>query len=261
MPDPTPDDTPKPPKRTRKRSTAKAAKPDLIGVMAPDPDPEPPLPDAGSATAEGGEAEAAAAAEASSTGTTATAEGTPPPRGETTTPADDAATSAAAEDAGDETAGHAPDADLPDTVLRVERGGIGAGDGRQRRGPHRRHRRARGRATCSSSGAASAPRGPTPLSVEFGSIGAVARRRGAPDPGLSPAPIAAREATIEQGLVRTLIAQQVTINRPTGGAGDDRPARRRATSGRCSTGAAPWRSGAAFAVVVGRSCERVRQRD
>ena len=28
--------------------------------------------------------------------------------------------------------------------------------------------------------------------------------------------IAAREATIEQGLVRTLIAQQVTVNRPTG---------------------------------------------
>ncbi len=28
--------------------------------------------------------------------------------------------------------------------------------------------------------------------------------------------IAAREVTIEQGLVRTLIAQQVTVNRPSG---------------------------------------------
>ena len=76
-----------------------------------------------------------------------------------------------------------PGPELPDTVLRVERGGIGQATA----GSVEVHLGGIGALearTCSSSGAASAPPAPTPLSVEFGSVGASLGRRGAPHPGL-----------------------------------------------------------------------------
>ena len=166
---------------------------------------------------------------------------------------DDEATSATSEDAAGEPAGP----ELPDTVLRVERGGIGQATA----GSVEVHVGGIGALEASDVfvewGGVGAARADT-LSVEFGSVGASLAGEMRLTQGFAGA-VAAREATIEQGLVRTLIAQQVTINRPTGVlvmiaqrvSGDVRPV-------------LDWRgalaAGAAFA-VVSVLLRAVRQRD
>ena len=235
-----PDDTPVPPKRTRKRSTRKAPPAELVGVMATDPEPDPTL----VAVQEAGEA--AATAEAADEGATAVE-----------TPEPDAVPEAAeAATAADEPAA---DAELPDTVLRIERGGIGEATA----GSVEVHVGGIGALDAEEVfvqwggvGAARADR----LSVEFGSVGAALAGEMRLTQGFASA-VAAREATIEQALVRTLIAQQVTVNRPTGVlvmiaqrvSGDVRPV-------------LDWRgalaAGAAFALVTAliRAAREVRDR-
>lgn len=190
-----PDDTPTPPKRTRKRSTRKAAPAELVGVMATDPEPDPAL----VAVKEAGEAAATTESAEAAGGETTGAE-TPEPE------AQPAATVAADQpEAG---------AGLPDTVLRIERGGIGEATA----GSVEVHVGGIGALEAEDVfvqwggvGAARADR----LAVEFGSVGAALAGEMRLTQGFASA-VAAREATIEQALVRTLIAQEVTINRPTG---------------------------------------------
>src|SRR5262249_5797437 len=122
--------------------------------------------------------------------------------------------SAATDDAGGEPGGDIPAPELPDTVLRVERGGIGQATA----GSVEVHVGGIGALEASDVflewGGVGAARAGT-LSVGFGSVGASLAGEMRLSQGFAGA-IAAREATIEQGLVRTLIAQQVTVNRPTG---------------------------------------------
>lgn len=188
-----PDDTPTPPKRTRKRSTRKAAQVELVGVMAPDPEPDPAL--VAVKEAAGGDAAAAAATDEATTTVEAAGPGTAPEP-----PAGDG------EPAGD--------AGLPDTVLRIERGGIGeatAGNVEVHVGGIGALDAEEVFVQWGGVGAARADR----LSVEFGSVGAALAGEMRLTQGFASA-VAAREVTIEQALVRTLIAQEVTVNRPTG---------------------------------------------
>ena len=184
------DDTPTPPKRTRKRSTRKGPPAELVGVMATDPEPDPAL----VAVKDAGEA---ATAQAADEGTTVVEAEEP-----------DAPEAATAADAPE------PGAGLPDTVLHIERGGIGEATA----GSVEVHVGGIGALDAEEVfvqwggvGAARADR----LSVEFGSVGAALAGEMRLTQGFASA-VAAREATIEQALVRTLIAQEVTINRPTG---------------------------------------------
>ena len=199
-----PDATPNPPKRSRKKSGAKGTPPELVGVMAPDAEPEA-LP---GATLEGEGADPATTDVSASSAATDAA-GT----GETGEAVEAGAEADVPRD-GDAAATAPNRAELPDSVLRIERGGIGEATA----GTVEVHVGGIGALDASDVfvewggiGAARADK----LSVEFGSVGASLAGEMRLTQGFAGA-VAARQATIEQGLVRTLIAQHVTINRPTG---------------------------------------------
>jgi hypothetical protein len=102
----------------------------------------------------------------------------------------------------------------PETVLRVERGGIAeatAGRVDVTMGGIGSLVAEEVFVRCGGVGAARADR----LGVEFGSVGAALTGQVKVSQGMAGT-VVAREATLEQSLVRTVVAQRVTVNRPTG---------------------------------------------
>ena len=106
-----------------------------------------------------------------------------------------------------------PEPVVPDTNLRVERGGIGDVTAETVEVRLGGIGAARAEDVFVQWGGIGATRADT-VSVEFGSIGAALAGEARVSQGYAGL-LVAREATVEQALVRTMIAQRVTINRPS----------------------------------------------
>ena len=106
-----------------------------------------------------------------------------------------------------------PEPVVPDTNLRVERGGIGDVTAETVEVRLGGIGAARAEDVFVQWGGIGATRADT-ASVEFGSIGAALAGEARVSQGYAGL-LVAREATVEQALVRTMIAQRVTINRPS----------------------------------------------
>ena len=106
-----------------------------------------------------------------------------------------------------------PEPVVPDTNLRVERGGIGDVTAETVEVRLGGIGAARAEDVFVQWGGIGATRADT-VSVEFGSIGAALAGEARVSQGYAGL-IVAREATVEQALVRTMIAQRVKINRPS----------------------------------------------